>query len=117
MSASPSPCSRTDPHPRSDSHATPNAFFFFLDRLQEQPPFGLEDDTSWDTNIADGVRWGIKMVDLDEELYGRRPSTRAFLILSDGQDWSGEVEDALGAGARPRESVCTLLVSAPTSAA
>ena len=62
---------------------------------QEQPPFRLKDDTSWDTNIAEGVRWGIKMIDLDEELYGRRPSTRAFLVLSDGQDWSGEVEDTL----------------------
>ena len=83
------------PAPQVRLTRDPNAFFFFLDRLQEQPPFRLEDDTSWDTNIADGVRWGVKMVDLDEELYGRRPSTRAFLILSDGQDWSGEVEDAL----------------------
>ena len=35
------------------------------------------------------------MIDLDTELYGRRRSTRVFVIVSDGQDWSGEVSDAL----------------------
>ena len=39
--------------------------------------------------------WGVKMVDKDEELYGRRLSAKAFIVLSDGQSWSGEVERAL----------------------
>ncbi len=73
----------------------PNALFFFLDYLGEAPPFRLEDDTSWDTNIEEGIYWGVKMFDLDEELYGRRLSAKAFIVLSDGQAWSGQVDTAL----------------------
>ena len=73
----------------------PNALFFFLDHLDEEPPFRLEDDTSWDTNIEEGIYWGVKMFELDEELYGERLSAKAFIILSDGQAWSGEVDTAL----------------------
>ena len=73
----------------------PNALFFFLDHLGEESPFRLQDDTSWDTNIEDGLYWGVKMIDKDEELYGRRLSAKAFIVLSDGQSWSGEVERAL----------------------
>ncbi len=73
----------------------PNALFFFLDHLSDEPPFRLRDDTSWDTNIEDGIYWGVKMIDKDEELYGRRFSARAFVVLSDGQSWSGEVERAI----------------------
>jgi len=73
----------------------PNALFFFLDHLGEAPPFRLEDDTSWDTNIEEGLYWGVKMFDLDEELYGERLSAKAFIVLSDGQAWSGQVDTAL----------------------
>ena len=73
----------------------PNALFFFLDHLGEQPPFRLEADTSWDTNIEEGIYWGIRMFERDEELYGVRPSAKAFIIISDGQAWSGEVDEAL----------------------
>ena len=73
----------------------PNAFYFFLDHLSGASPFRLRDDTSWDTNIEDGIYWGVKMIERDEELYGRRLSARAFVVLSDGQSWSGEVERAL----------------------
>ena len=73
----------------------PNALFFFLDYLGEQPPFRLEDDTSWDTNIEEGIYWGVKMFDLDETLYGERLSAKAFIVLSDGQAWSGQVDTAL----------------------
>lgn len=73
----------------------PNAFYFFLDHLSGASPFRLRDDTSWDTNIEDGIYWGVKMIDRDEELYGRRLNARAFVILSDGQSWSGEVARAL----------------------
>ena len=38
----------------------PNTFFFFLDHLADSPPFRLEDDTSWDTNIALGIDWGLR---------------------------------------------------------
>jgi Ca-activated chloride channel family protein len=73
----------------------PNALFFFLDFLTEESPFRLEDDTSWDTNIEEGIYWGVQMFELDEELYGERLSTKAFIVISDGQAWSGQVETAL----------------------
>ena len=84
---------RTAPQVRLTSD--PNALFFFLDHLGEESPFRLEDDTSWDTNIEDAIYWGVKMIDKDEELYGSRLSAKAFIVLSDGQSWSGEVERAL----------------------
>jgi len=84
---------RTAPQVRLTSD--PNSLFFFLDHLGEESPFQLQDDTSWDTNIEDAIYWGVKMVDKDEELYGRRLSAKAFIVLSDGQSWSGEVERAL----------------------
>ena len=73
----------------------PNALFFFLDHLGEEPPFRLEDDTSWDTNIEEGIYWGVQMFDLDAELYGDRLSSKAFIVISDGQAWSGTVDTAL----------------------
>ena len=73
----------------------PNALFFFLDHLADEPPFRLRDDTSWNTNIEDGLTWGVRMIDKDEELYGPRPAARAFVVLSDGQSWSGEAARAL----------------------
>ena len=73
----------------------PNALFFFLDYLDEEPPFRLEDDTSWDTNIEEAIYWGVRMFDLDEKLYGDRLSTKAFIVISDGQTWSGKVDSAL----------------------
>ena len=73
----------------------PNALFFFLDFLSDEPPFRLEDDTSWDTNIEEGIYWGVRMFELDAELYGERLSSKAFIVISDGQAWSGEVEKAL----------------------
>jgi Ca-activated chloride channel family protein len=73
----------------------PNTYFFFLDHLSEESPFRLEDDTSWDTNIELGIYWGLKLVDRDEQLHGKSPNARVFVMLSDGQTWSGEVEKSL----------------------
>ncbi len=61
----------------------PNALFFFLDHLGEEPPFRLEDDTSWDTNIEEGIYWGVKMFELDDPPLHRRlnrPPKRSVLI-------------------------------------
>jgi Ca-activated chloride channel family protein len=69
----------------------PNTYFFFLDHLSEESPFRLEDDTSWDTNMELGVYWGLKLVDRDEQIHGKSPNAKAFVMISDGQDWSGEV--------------------------
>jgi Ca-activated chloride channel family protein len=73
----------------------PNALFFFFDHLGETPPFSLENDTTWDTNIEEGLDWGLKLVDTDEALLGRSPNSRAFVVVSDGQAWSGRIERAL----------------------
>ena len=73
----------------------PNTYFFFLDHLSDESPFRLEDDTSWDTNMELGIFWGLKLVDRDEKVHGKSPNARAFVMLSDGQTWSGEVEKSL----------------------
>jgi len=73
----------------------PNALFFFLDHLSERSPFSLEADTTWDTNIEEGVYWGLRLVAKDEELFGKSLNVKAFIVISDGQVWSGDVEAAL----------------------
>jgi Ca-activated chloride channel family protein len=79
----------------------PNTFFFFLDHLQTAPTFRLEDDTTWDTNIESGIHWGLRLIEKDEELHGPSPNARIFVLVSDGQAWSGDVKEAL-AEARQR---------------
>lgn len=79
----------------------PNAYFFFLDHLGKQSPFSLDDDPTWDTNIEEGVYWGLKVVEADERLFGRTSSPKAFVVVSDGQAWSGQVANAI-AQARAR---------------
>ncbi len=74
----------------------PNAFFFFLDHIEDASPFPLLDDTTWDTNIELGIYWGTRLIERDAEMNGVSANSRAFLLISDGQTWSGEVEKALG---------------------
>jgi hypothetical protein len=83
----------------------PNALFFFLDHLGERSPFRIEDDTTWDTNIEEGLRWGLKLVEKDEEVFGVNGGAKAFLVISDGQAWSGQVATALDAARRRNASV------------
>jgi hypothetical protein len=95
----------------------PNTLFFFLDHLEDEPPFRLEDDTTWDTNIERGIYWGMRLIERDEEL--RRGKARrapdpaaaaneprpqanqtsgnpkAFVLISDGQAWSGSVANSI----------------------
>ena len=73
----------------------PNTYFFFLDHLAQESPFRLEDDTTWDTNIELGIAWGMRLIERDTELYGKSPNARAFVLVTDGQAWSGEVARAL----------------------
>ena len=75
----------------------PNALFFFLDHLGERSPFRLEDDPTWDTNIEEGVYWGLQLVEKNEELFGKTNNPKAFVVISDGQAWSGKVANALRA--------------------
>lgn len=73
----------------------PNTLFFFLDHLHQQPPFRLEDETTWDTNVELGIAWGLRLIERDEELHGRSPNAKLFVLLSDGETWSGEVAKSL----------------------
>jgi Ca-activated chloride channel family protein len=73
----------------------PNTYFFFLDHLARESPFRLEDDPTWDTNIEQGVYWGMRLIEKDEQLHGRSPNGKIFVLVSDGQVWSGEVARAL----------------------
>jgi Ca-activated chloride channel family protein len=73
----------------------PNALFFFIDHLGEKSPFALENAPTWDTNIEEGIRWGLRLVENDAQLFGKSSNPKAFLVITDGQAWSGKVEDAL----------------------
>tara|TARA_B100001123_G_scaffold354977_1_gene407777 strand:- start:95 stop:1180 length:1086 start_codon:yes stop_codon:yes gene_type:complete len=73
----------------------PNTFFFFLDHLSEKSPFPLENDTSWDTNIELGLYWGMRVIEKDEELLGPSKNAPLFLLISDGQAWSGTVDESI----------------------
>ena len=85
----------------------PNTVFFFLDHLGARPPFRLQDDTTWNTNLEQAVLWGLRILEKDEELHGPSPNARVFLMLSDGEAWSGEVARALD---RAREANVPIFV-------
>ena len=80
----------------------PNTVFFFLDHLHGRPPFRLEDDTTWDTNLEQGIAWGLRLLEKDRELHGPSPNAKLFVMLSDGESWSGEVARAIERATRER---------------
>ncbi len=73
----------------------PNTYFFFLDHLDKAPPFPIDDVTTWDTNLELGVHWGIRLIERDEEIHGKSSNAKMFIMLSDGESWSGEVANSL----------------------
>lgn len=85
----------------------PNTLFFFLDHLSARPPFRLADDTTWNTNLEHAVSWGLRILDKDEELHGVSPNARVFILISDGEAWSGEVARAID---RAREARVPIFV-------
>ena len=78
----------------------PNTVFFFLDHLHARPPFRLQDDTTWDTNLEQGIAWGLRLLEKDRELHGASPNGKLFILLSDGEAWSGEVARSIERAAR-----------------
>ncbi len=78
----------------------PNTVFFFLDHLHGKPPFRLEDDTTWDTNLEQGLAWGLRLLEKDRELHGVSNNGKLFVMLSDGESWSGEVARAIANATR-----------------
>lgn len=92
----------------------PNALFFFLDHLGKRSPFRLEDNPTWDTNIEEGLRWGLNLIAKDEEVFGRTSHVKAAVVISDGQAWSGTMANVL---ARARErNVWVYVVGVGTTA-
>lgn len=73
----------------------PNTFFFFLDHLDEAPPFRINDETTWDTNLELGIYWGLRLIERDEEIQGKNSNAKLFVLLSDGEAWSGEVATSI----------------------
>jgi Ca-activated chloride channel family protein len=73
----------------------PNTFFFFIDHLDAASPFRIEDETTWDTNLEQGIYWGIRLIERDEDMHGKSANAKAFVMVSDGESWSGEVEKSL----------------------
>ena len=78
----------------------PNSFFFFLDHLSDHSPFRLEDTPTWDTNIETGIEWGIKLAEKDAELFGKSKNPKGFIVITDGQAWTGDVAIALAEARR-----------------
>ena len=73
----------------------PNTFFFFLDSLQQQPPFRLQEEGTWDTNIELAIDSGLRMVGRDEEFRGPSRNARQLVLVSDGEVWSGRLATAV----------------------
>ena len=73
----------------------PNTFFFFIDHLDAASPFRIEDETTWDTNLEQGIYWGLRIIERDAEIQGKSPNAKLFVMVSDGESWSGEVEKSL----------------------
>jgi Ca-activated chloride channel family protein len=92
----------------------PNALFFFLDHLGDHSPFRLEDTPTWDTNIEEGIRWGLKLVETDEQLFGKSGNPKAFVVVTDGQAWSGSVANSLAAANAMRIPVYVVGVGTTT---
>ena len=76
----------------------PNSLFFFLDHLGEAPPFPLDVDTTWDTNLEAGFYWGMRLLEKNEELFGPSANARAFVVLTDGQAWTRRRQQVAGGG-------------------
>ena len=94
----------------------PNALFFFLDHLGERSPFRLEDIGTWDTNIEEGIYWGLRLVEKDEELFGKSKNPKGFVVITDGQAWSGNVAIALKAARQRNIPVNVVGVGTPLGA-
>ena len=92
----------------------PNTIIFFIDHLKGGSPFALEENTSWDTNAYEGIRWGLKLVLKDEEYYGKNPNPKAFILLSDGDQFSGETLPAIAEARQLRIPIHVIGLGTPS---
>ena len=91
----------------------PEPLLFFLDHLADRPPFRLEDDPTWNTNIEEAVQWGLRLIETNAELFGRTNAPKAFVVISDGQAWSGKVANALAAARAAGVAIYVVGVGTP----
>ena len=92
----------------------PNTVIFFIEHLKGGSPFALEENTSWDTNAFEGIRWGLKLMVKDEEYYGKNPNPKALILLSDGDQFSGETLPAIAEARRLRIPIHVVGVGTPS---
>ena len=92
----------------------PNTVIFFIEHLKGGSPFALEENTSWDTNAFEGIRWGLKLVVKDEEYYGKNTNPKAFILLSDGDQFSGETLPAIAEARQLRIPIHVVGVGTPS---
>jgi hypothetical protein len=41
------------------------------------------------------VYWGLRVIERDEELHGKNSNAKLFVLVSDGEAWSGKVATSL----------------------
>jgi len=92
----------------------PNTVIFFIEHLRRESPFALEDNTSWDTNAYEGFRWGLKLIGKDEEYHGKNPNPKALILLSDGDQFSGETLPAIADARKLRIPIHVIGVGTPS---
>ena len=63
------------------------------------------------------MRWGLRLVEKDEELFGKSGNPKAFVVITDGQSWSGTVATALQDARARNDSGATWSASARRPAA
>jgi hypothetical protein len=73
----------------------PTTVFFFFDHLAAGSPLPLTDDMAWDTNVEQGIAWGLRVLKKDRDIRGPSKNAPVFLLISDGETWSGEVARAV----------------------
>jgi hypothetical protein len=92
----------------------PNTVIFFIEHLKGGSPFALEENTSWDTNAFEGIRWGLKLVVKDQEFHGKNFNPKAFILLSDGDQYSSETLPAIEEARKLRIPIHVIGVGTPS---
>ncbi len=73
----------------------PNTLLFFLEHLGKGSPFPLTDDGTWDTNLEQGIHWGLRLIERDQDMHGPSKNAKLFVAVTDGEVWSGVVANEL----------------------
>lgn len=73
----------------------PNVVLFFIEQIADSIPFRLDNVTSWNTNIEEGLFWSRRMIELFDDFNEERgtedENVRIVVLVSDGGVVEGEV--------------------------